>query len=188
MPDLIPTTALGGRTPARVVAGELALEENSSLGLASIALRRDGTQPVPFGLSLPEPGGHVTNGSVGAFWLAPGQWMIEGDGQAESDFAAIVKAEAPSCSVTEQTDGFVVFEIRSSAGETPIIRLMEKLVNLDPARFGPSSATRTGLEHMTVFILRRAVDRMAIIGMRSAAGSLWHALEVAVTRLAEAKA
>ncbi len=185
MPDLKPTAALGGETARSVHHGALVLEENTGLALASLALRRGISQPAPFGLTLPGTGEWAANDRVSAFWTGPGQWMIEATGRADDDFAAELAGLCPGCSVTEQTDGFAMFEIRSSAGEPAILSLMARLVNLDPARLAPGSATRTGLEHMSVFVIRRTPDRLAILGMRSAAGSLWHALETAVSRLAE---
>lgn len=182
MPDLTPLTALGGATARIVTHGTLTLEENTGLALASLALRRDGKEPAPFGLRLPGPGRWVGNDNAAALWTGPGQWLLEGPGRAEIDFAAEVAAACPGCSVTEQTDGFAAFEVRSAAGEAPILALMAKLVNLDPSRFGPGTATRTGLEHMSVFVIRRAADRLAVIGMRSAAATLWHALETSAAR------
>ncbi|MEW9617864.1 sarcosine oxidase subunit gamma [Shinella sp. S4-D37] len=185
MPDLKPLTALGGSTARAVTHGVLTLEENSGLALTSLALRRGATEPAPFGLGLPGPGLWTGNDTAAALWTGPGQWLVEGPGRAETDFAAEITAACPGCSVTEQTDGFVAFEVRSAAGEAPVLALMAKLVNLDAARFGPGTATRTGLEHMSVFVIRRAADRLAVIGMRSAAGTLWHTLETAAARLAD---
>lgn len=185
MPDLKPTTALGGSAARTVTHGALTLAENPGLALASLALRRNSDEPAPFGLRLPGPGLWVSDGDVTALWTGPGQWLIEGRDRAETDFAAEVAAQCPGCSVTEQADGFVAFEIRSSAGEPPVVALMAKLVNLDPSRFGPGTATRTGLEHMSVFVIRRAADHLAVLGIRSAAGTLWHALDTAAARLAE---
>jgi len=183
--DLTPITALGGSVPRSQGFGLLTVTENAGLALASLAQRRGAAQPVPMGLALPGPGlWHAGNG-IAAFWTGPGQWMIEAEGRAHEDFARAVKLAAPDGSVSEQTDGWVAFEIASVAGGAPIVRLMEKLVNLDAAGFGPGCATRTGLEHMTVFVIRRAEDRLAILGMRTLAGSLWHAIETAATRLQE---
>lgn len=185
MTDLSPIPALGGSTARIAKIGALTLAENTGLGLASLALRRGSAQPVPMGLALPGPGlWHAGNG-IAAFWTGPGQWMLEAEGRAEEDFARALKQAAPDCSVTEQTDGFVAFEIVSVAGGAPIVRLMEKLVNVDAAGFGPGCATRTGLEHMSVFVIRRAEDRLAIVGMRTLAGSLWHAIETAAMRQQE---
>lgn len=183
MPDLKPTTALGDPKARVFHHGALTLQENDNLALASLALRRSARQPEPFGLTLPGPGEWVGNGTVSALWTGQDQWLIEGSGKAGTDFAAEVAAQSPGCSVTEQTDGFVTFEIRSGAGESAILAVMAKIVNLDPARLAPGSSTRTGLEHMSAFIIRRATDHLAVIGMRSAAESLWHALEAAVSRV-----
>lgn len=184
MPDLKPLTALGGVTARIVTHGALTLEENTGLALASLVLRRDGKEPMPFGLRLPGPGRWVGNDNAAAHWIGPGQWLLEAPGRAEIDFAAEVADACPGYSVTEQTDGFAAFEVRSAAGEAPILALMAKLVNLDPAQLGPGRACRTGLEHMSVFVLRRAPDRLAMLGMRSSAGTLWHAIETAAARLA----
>lgn len=180
MTDLTPLTALGATAPAQRRAGALTITENSGLALASLSLRRDGARPSPFGLTLPEPGAWAAGHGVAAFWTGPGQWMIEADDRAESDFAADLAAAAPECRVTEQTDGWTAFELE---GPPEAIRaLMEKLVNLDAAGFVPGSATRTGLHHMGVFLIRRAGNRLAVIGMRSYAGALWHALAETATR------
>lgn len=185
MPDLKPITALGGATPRTAAHGVLTIEENAGLALASLALRRGAARPAPFGLDLPGPGGWTAGGANAAFWTGPDQWMVEGPGRAGDDFAAELAAACPGCSVTEQTDGFAAFEVRSTDGAAPVLALMAKLVNLDPARLPPGSATRTGLEHMSVFVIRRAPDRLAVLGMRSAAASLWHALDAAARRLSE---
>lgn len=183
MPDLIPLTALGGTAPRSVTHGALTITENPGLALASLALRRGGGEPAPFGLALPGPGHWSQTGGVAAFWTGPGQWMLEAEGRAESDFAAEVAAACHGCSITEQTDAFVAFEIDSATGAAPILALMAKLVNLDTVAFAPGHATRTGFEHMSVFVIRRAERRLALLGMRSAAETLWHALETAAARL-----
>ncbi|RUW70354.1 sarcosine oxidase subunit gamma [Mesorhizobium sp. M2A.F.Ca.ET.067.02.1.1] len=185
MPDFRAITALGADAPRNFCNGPLSLVENADLALASLALRRGVGQPVPFDITLPGPGRWFRKGSVSAFWTGPDQWMIEAEERAESDFARELAAACPGCSVTEQTDGFVAFEIRADSGERPILALMSKLVNLDATRFAGGSATRVGLEHMSVFAIRRAPAHLAIVGMRSAAETLWHGLETAISRLAE---
>ncbi|WP_413203920.1 sarcosine oxidase subunit gamma [Rhodospirillum sp. A1_3_36] len=190
MSDLTPLTALGGAEPARLTLGALTLTENADLALASLALRRDSIvgsgRPAPLGLDLPDPGGWVGLQGVGAFWTSPGQWMIEAEEAAGGDFAALVKTAAPDCSVTEQTDAWVAFEVTSSQGAGPLVGLLEKLANLDADLFGPGQATRTAIEHMSCYIIRRAEDRLAILGMRTLANSLWHTLTQAASRLQRA--
>jgi len=171
--DLTPLCALGTALPQARRIGALTIGENAGLGLASLARRRDGGIP-DLGLALPGPGAWAESGRLAAFWTGPDQWMIEGPGRAEQDFAAWVAARAPGCSVTEQTDGFAAFEID---GPAPLlVALLEGSVNLDAGRFGPGSATRTGLHHMSVFVIRRSETRLAVLGMRSAAGAIWHRL------------
>lgn len=185
MTDLSPLTVLGSAEPQALTFGALTFRENAGLALASVALRKGAGQPAPFGLALPGPGGWVGGSGVGAFWMGPGQWMVEADGQADEDFAARLVALCPGCSVTEQTDGFVAFEIASSAGPAPVERLLERLVNVDLGGFGPGSAQRKGFEHTSIFVIRRATDHLAVLGLRSAAGSIWHALTLAAGRLQE---
>ncbi|QDL93539.1 sarcosine oxidase subunit gamma [Paroceanicella profunda] len=183
-PPLAAVTALGDGAPRRAVHGVLSLEETPDLALASLALRRGAPVPAPFGLALPGPGGLAAGAGAGAFWTGPEQWMIEAPGRGTEDFAALVAAAAPGTSVTEQTDGWVAFDIASTAGAAPVEALLERLVNLPPAAVAPGRAARTGLHHMSVFVLRRAEDRLSLLGMRSAAQSLWHVLDQALARQA----
>lgn len=178
MTDLTPLCALGAATPQSRRIGALTLAENADLGLASLALRRGADAP-GIGVALPGPGGWAAGDGIAAFWTGPDQWMVEFPGRAAEDVTA--ELAGPGRSVTEQTDGFAAFEI--AAPEPVLLALLERLVNVDPARFGPGSATRTGFHHMSVFVIRRAADRMALMGMRSAAGTLWHALVEAAERL-----
>lgn len=169
--DLKPICALGATAPQSRTFGAVTLSENADLGLASLALRRGGSLPA-LGLSLPGPGGWVRGDGIAAFWTGPDQWMIEFPGRATEDVAALIAG--PGVSVTEQTDGFAGFEI--AAPEPVLLALIERLVNVDPSRLAPGSATRTGFHHMSIFVIRRAADRLAVLGMRSAAGTIWHAL------------
>lgn len=189
MTDLTPICALGAEAPQQARFGALHLAENPGLGLASLALRRGQSAADPAlpgltlpGLVLPGPGGWAGTAGLAAFWTGPDMWMIEGPGQAEADFAAQVKAWAPGASVTEQTDAWAVIEIASSAGAAPLEALLARLVNIDLAGFGPGRAMRTGLEHLSVFVIRRAEDRVAVLAMRSAAETVWHALTTVARR------
>lgn len=185
MTDLIPITALGATTPRRARFGGLSIVENSGLALASLALHAGQTPPAPFGLTLPDVGKCTGNTETGAFWIGRDQWMIQAPGRGESDFAADLRAQAPKASVTDQTDGFVAFEITSANGALGIEALMAKLVNIDPKTLQPGGVTRTGLDHMSVFLIRRAGNTLCVIGMRTFAGALWHAIATAAGHLEE---
>ncbi|MER8409544.1 sarcosine oxidase subunit gamma [Mesorhizobium sp. M1307] len=183
--NLRPLKALGAEKPRSASFAALEIRENVDLALASLALRRETVEPKPFGLNLPGPGGWVAGQKVAVFWTGPDQWMIEAEGRAEEDFAADLKEAARGCSVTEQTGGWVAVEIMSVAGTDPIEALLAKLINIDLSGFGPGRATRTVLEHMTCFVIRRSEAHVAVLGARSFAASLWHALEIAAKRLEE---
>lgn len=185
MAELSIVSALGHTMPQNAIFGALSVMENSGLALASLSLSREAAQPAPYGLQLPQAGRWLTGQEVAAFWTGPGQWMIEAEGRAQEDFARALKAEVPQAHVTEQTDGWACFEIASSQGGVLIAALLEKLVNLDATAFVPGSATRTGLDHMPVFVIRRAENRLAVMGMRSSAASLWHALITTMRHLQE---
>jgi heterotetrameric sarcosine oxidase gamma subunit len=180
--DLTPICALGAAKPQSRSIGALSLTENSDLGLASLALRR-GTARPDIGLILPGPGGWAQGGGIAAFWTGPEQWMVEFPGRAGEDVAA--RLAGPGLSVTEQTGGFAAFEI--AAPEPALLELAERLVNVDPDRLTPGRATRTVFHHLGVFVIRRAADRLAVLGMRSAAGSIWQGL-LDAAELQEARA
>ena len=95
----------------------------------------------------------------------------------------MVKRAAPDCCVTEQTDGWVAFDILSNKGAKPIADLLEKLVNIDVNALTTGTAVRTGLHHMSVYLIRRRDDQITVVGMRTMAGALCHALETTAMRL-----
>ncbi|MER5172881.1 sarcosine oxidase subunit gamma [Thioclava kandeliae] len=177
--NLIALTALGGDAPRSETLGALTLTERPDIALASLAVRRGQSLSELAGLALPEPGQLAQGAGLTAFWAGQGQWMIEAEARAEEDVAAWVKAQAPGASVTEQTDGWVAFDITGAGLDA----LLERLVNLPDTAKATGMATRTGLHHMSVFLLRLAPDHCRIWGMRSYAGSLWHTLLEAAARL-----
>lgn len=179
MTDLIPTTALGLKSPETARIGGTELREITTLGIASLALRRDADQPIPFGLELPGPGSCARTDMISAVWTGPQQWMLLLEDRAEDDLVPDLLARAPGCSITEQTDAWAVFEV-SAPDLTPFL---ERLVNLDLRNFGPGRATRTVIEHMGVYLVHREPGKIVIFGMRSSARSLWHTLTTVAGRL-----
>lgn len=180
--DLKPITALGASSARVQSMGSLTLCETPHLAFASLALRRGQGVPTPFGLTLPQAGGFVGQNGLGAFWTGSDQWMLCAEGRGDSDFAADVRAQAPGCSVTEQTDGWAAVDV-TVADDAQMQTLLAKLFNLNPEFLSPGHATRTGLHHMTVFVVRPNTTQLRVIGMRSLADSLWHTLETTAKRL-----
>lgn len=48
--------------------------------------------------------------------------------------------------------------------EAAVLAVLEKLVNIDLRAFGPGYATRTGLHHMAVFVIRRGAGKVSTAG------------------------
>jgi sarcosine oxidase subunit gamma len=147
------------------------------MALASLASRRGreaevATLAAAAGLPLPGPRRAAAGAPFSAFWLGPEQWMVEAPHATHEDIVAHLKPVfGDAASITEQTDAWVRFEV---AG--PLPPLFERLCNLDLWRFEPGSATRTVIEHLGCYAIRREPDRLTLLGPRSSAGSLHHAL------------
>lgn len=176
MTDLAPMGALGTPVPATARFGALSLTENTALMLISVATRPGTPAPHPLGLRLPGPGGWSPGHGAGAFWTGPGQWMIETEVPDHAERLRDAILSAPGARLTDQSSGWVCFEVVSSEGAGPIRALLEKTVNLAPDQIAPGRATRTLLHHMGCIVIRRAEDRLAVLAPRSQAESLWHAL------------
>jgi sarcosine oxidase subunit gamma len=97
------------------------------------------------------------------------------------DIAGIVKAAVgDAASVTEQTDGWVRFEITGERCRA----LFELLCNVDIQRMDAGQATRTQIEHLGTFVLCQTPGTAySLLTLRSAAASLQHALEAAATAI-----
>ena len=107
--------------------------------------------------------------------------MVEAAGQAETNFAAALARTVPDGAVTDQTDGYACIDVTGT--DANLNRLFAKLVNIDPKALITGTAVRTGLDHMKVFVVRRSAEQVSFLGLRSYAGSLWHAIETAACRL-----
>ncbi len=183
MPDhrLEPVTPLGFDQPAVVTIGPVTITEVVDVALASLAIRRGRTGDVTtaaeaLGLPLPEPGRAGTGPIWSAFWLGPEQWMVEAPFDSHEDIVAHLRSVfGDAASITEQTDAWVRFDLTG----TDLAALLERLCVLDPARLEPGAATRTSIEHLGCAVVRRAKDVLSVMGPRSAADSLHHALVTA---------
>lgn len=185
MPDhaLKPLCALGGAEPVSHQIGHLRISENPGLAMASLSIRDEQDKTVAtaaaklLGFTLPEPGGLARSGDWAAFWTGPGQWMLTAPFASHEDIAGIVKtAVGAGASVTEQTDGWVRFEIEGPAVPT----MLERLCNADTTCMQAGQSVRSQIEHLGSFLLcHQAGTAFSIITLRSGAASMMHALETA---------
>jgi heterotetrameric sarcosine oxidase gamma subunit len=181
--DLSPQTAFGADTPRTLQIGALSLAENATLALVSVALLRGASLPKLGSLELPGPGKMHQNGGHFAFWTGPQSWMIGATGTADAELAADVQRATGGCAVCDQSDAWVGFDVISHSGEAPILRLMEKMINLNPSRLTSGHALRSIFDHMPIFALRPTPDQLLLLGTRSAAFSFWDALARSAGRL-----
>jgi sarcosine oxidase, subunit gamma len=174
-------TPLGETTALVEVIGPVTITENPDVALASLASRFGQEAAVAAvakaaGISLPGPG-RVENGSVyNAFWLGPEQWMLEAPFASHEDIVAVLKPLfGEAASITEQTDAWVRFDL--TADDLP--KLFERLCNFDLSRAGVGAATRAVIDHLGCYVVRRAATQVSVLGPRSSAQSLHHALVTA---------
>ncbi len=186
--DLAPLTALGGGAPRVDTIGALTITERPDVALASVAVRRGRDDAFAeaardlIGAPWPEAAMSSGSGPVRAFWTAPGQWMVEAPFATHEDIAARLKARlVEAASVTEQTDGWVVLDV---SGPT-VNGLFARLCPLDLEVLPNGATNRTLLHHMGCFVLVRAAGTLVtVLGPRSSAGSLHHALTEAAHSIA----
>lgn len=96
--------------------------------------------------------------------------------ETDDDIATQIAAQAKgTASVTEQSGGWCRFDL---AGP----RLAEVFALLCSADLRASTgfATRTAIDHLGCFVIKRDDARISVLGPRSSAGSLHHALLTAM--------
>lgn len=181
-----PVTALGGDAAVDVKIGTYRIAERFDVALASVAVRRGRDADVAFaataaGLPLPAPARAASLERFGAFWVTPEMWFVEAPMVVHDDLARDLKTIfSDAASVTEQTDAWVRFDV-SALDLSP---LFERLSNVDLAAAPVGFASRTVIDHLGCYLIKRAAGEVTLYGPRSSAASLLHALEVAATSVA----
>jgi sarcosine oxidase subunit gamma len=177
---LKPLTALGHQEAESVILGPFTLTERFDLALASVAVRRGRDKDLAkaaktAGLPLPALMRAETGAPYSAFWMTPDMWMVEAPMDSHEDIAAILKsALGDSASVTEQSDAWVRFDIAAP----DLSPLMERLSNIDLAAQPTGYASRTVIEHLAVYLIKRSASEVTLYGPRASAQSLLHTIEV----------
>lgn len=186
-PVLKPLFALAGDAAAEDRFDGLSIRENADLAMASLAERAGRGKDVAkaarklMGFDLPAPGGMAAAGDWAGFWTSPGQWMITAPFVSHEDIARLVKdAVSDAASVTEQTDGWVRFELSG----VRVVAMLERLCNVDVRAMREDQATRSQIEHLGSYLLcHRPGEAFSILTLRSGAASMHHALVTAARSL-----
>lgn len=187
MHDLQPLTALGGATARSDIVGVVTLTERPDIALASVTARRGHEKACRAHLTdvigaVPGPGNVQLHDSEAGFWMGPDSWMIGAPFASHEDLADQLACRfGATASITEQTDAWVCFDLQGAAMED----VMELLCAIDIRAMQTGDGTRTSIDHLGCFVLRRdPADLVRILGPRSAAGSLHHALLTAMHAVA----
>ena len=181
---LEPLTPLGHREAETTTVGPYAIAERADTALASVATRRGREADVAAaaataGIPLPGPGHHQTK-TLAGFWLAPDMWMIEAPFATHEDIRAhLLGIFGDAASITEQTDAWVRFDLSGAF----LPGLMERLSNVDLARAPNGAATRTVIDHLGCYLIKRSLTDLTLYGPRSSAETLHHALVTAARSL-----
>lgn len=179
-------TAFGLREPKQVKIGALSISELTDVALASVAARKGRMADLEraagaAGLPLPGPSTHVAGNPYSTFWVAPEMWLVEAPFATHELIADMLRAAlGDGASVTEQTDAWVGFDLAAP----DLTALMQRLCNVDFATVADGHATRTVMEHLGVYLIKRGKGAARIYGPRSSAESLLHSVEGAAIALA----
>jgi len=180
--DLEPITPLGAAAPRTEIHGPVTLTEVTDRALASVAARLGRERETAdlladlIGEAPPAPA-RVSGTTLTAFWTGPDQWMIEAPLDSHEDLAEqLVAAAGGAMSVTGQTDAWCRFDLTGDG----LPDVFERLCPADTRAFAGGEALRTAIDHMGCFLLCRAAGHLTVLGPRSSAGSLHHALLTAI--------
>ena len=178
VPSLTALSPLGHTVPHEDIVGAYSIREVTDKAMASINARKGSDAIVKAILTkiLKQPAPEVSefcSGVIEALWIGQSQWMLVAPLCDHEDivasFATTFKGKA---SLTEQTDGWCRFAINGPNLE----RLCSLLCAVDMRGFIAGKSARTTIEHIGCFVLRYTDDQLHIIGPRSSAGSLHHAI------------
>ena len=182
MHNLNPISPLGNTKPLSEEFGLYTLSEITSYSLASFTLRK-GTEGAARKIieqflqgSLPDI--MSSNfGKISSFWIGPSQWLIEAPVETHEDLAGeLTEISNGKASVTEQTDAWCRFDLNGQELASPLALLC----NVDVPAFKGGEITRCQMDHMGCFLICRDLTNVTILGPRSAANSLHHAIVTAL--------
>lgn len=188
MHNLTAIMPMGGSSPRQDQVGNITITEVIDTALASVTCRlgkdkafRTAAKRL-FGGVMPEPGHWAPGSDYALIWTGPDQWFAEAPFATHEDIARIVKAAlGDTASVTEQTDGWARFDVEGAT----VVDMFERLSAVSTRRMQGDQATRTSIEHLGCYLIcREPGRRISIIGPRSSAGSIHHALITAAQSVA----
>lgn len=182
--DMQPITPLGALTPRADDHGPVSLREVTDTAIASFASRLGCETQAEKALSeaisitpLPAPGRGISNETFAALWTGPNQWMILAPHDSHEDLAGQLKAVVKgNASITEQNDAWCRFDLEGPG----LAEVFERLCPVNLRACTGGEATRTSIDHLGCLLFVIAAEHVVVLGPRSSAGSLHHALLTAM--------
>lgn len=181
--EMTPRTPLGATDPRVDMHGPVTLREVTDTAFASYAARlgqEAGAKEALssfLGASPPDAGHSVVCDPIAAFWIGPDQWMVSAPFASHEDLAAkLMKHANGTASVTEQNDAWCRFDLTGDG----LADVFERLCPVNIRACSGGEATRTSIEHLGCFVIVRTPADIIVLGPRSSAGSLHHALLTAM--------
>jgi sarcosine oxidase subunit gamma len=184
---LTPRTAFGATHALDEQVGLISLVERPGFSIASVTARKDaqdiakkltGHSDVPVG-NWREVSGRMV------FWTGPNQWFVLDAHNAHETLSAEIKGNlGDAVSVTEQNDGWVVFDLKGEGIEA----VLERLCNIDLSQFEQHKVQRTVIEHVGCFVLCLQKDKSyRFLCGRSFAQSFAHGIKTIMASVAAQK-
>lgn len=188
MHNLSSITPLGATEPRVETHGSVTCSEVTDLALASVSARLGQESACSdkmhtlLGQPAPGPGKSAMGDPFTAVWMGPDQWMIGANISTHEDIEEQLISELKTtASVTEQTDSWCCFDLSG----TRVAAVMELLCNVNLRVMKAGDATRSSIHHLNCFVICGDPDGfIRLIGPRSSAGSLHHAIIAAMKSVA----
>ncbi|MBR9863584.1 MAG: sarcosine oxidase subunit gamma [Rhodobacteraceae bacterium] len=184
MLELTPKPAID--TPDQTI-GTVTIALTDGVALASVAARKGQLAACEKVLSarlgaVPPVGRAVDGTGETCFWTGPEQWMVSAPEDGQHVLADQWKdALGDAASVTEQSGGWVVFDVRGAG----MPAMCELLCSVPVRRMETGDVQRTMIHQTGCFVICREAGRhIRILGPRASAQSLHHALITAATAVA----
>lgn len=135
-----------------------------------------------FGIdSRPAPGQFSQQDGFRLCGLARDQLFVLGVHSGEPDAAKLAQEVGTAAYVTDQSDAWVMVEIKGARAFSALERLCP--VNLAPHAFPAGSLARTSMEHLSVIIMAEPDGGFSLLSPISSAESFWHALETSLVNV-----
>lgn len=156
------------------------IRERNDLSLVSIAIPKGGDTALEtglqsaFGVSMPSPVVSSSSGDMRVIKTAPDQLMLLFTSDAADAEKEIHRKISGSGYVTNQTDGWIIFEITGPDTLAALERLCP--LNLHHDRFAVGAFARTVMEHMGAMIIRTGEAEFLLLSASSSAKSFYEAI------------